>query len=68
MGVALQKQNMIEAADCARHLLTPPQQRLPDELARLLKEAVTAIEQNRSEVTSKLLQEAFKTAHAMAYV
>jgi DNA-binding CsgD family transcriptional regulator/tetratricopeptide (TPR) repeat protein len=68
MGVALQQQNMIEAVNCARHLLKPPQQRLPDELARLLKEAIAANEQNCSEMTSKLLHEAFKTAHAMAYV
>jgi hypothetical protein len=59
---------MVDAVNCARHLLLPPQQQLPDELTRLLEDAVTVSEQDQLGKAGDLLQRAFEMAHNMAYV
>jgi eukaryotic-like serine/threonine-protein kinase len=68
MGVALQEEDIEQAAHCAKHMTTPPQQRLPDDLADLLERAVAAWEQGRSDVSNDLLQQAFQLAQELHYV
>ena len=68
LGVALRRQELPEAMHYAQHLLYPPQQRLPDNLTRLVDTAVTAWEQGRSEVSQELLEQALELAHTMSYI
>ena len=68
MGVTLREEDVDQAVQWAQHLITPPQQRLPDDLTDLLQGAVTAWESDQPDEANDLLHEAFQLAHTMGYV
>ncbi|MDQ6653456.1 MAG: hypothetical protein M3Y84_12010, partial [Acidobacteriota bacterium] len=68
VGVALAENSISEAIENARALLVPAQQRLPDELTSLVKEAVNASSRDQSEATRERLAEALKLAQELSYL
>ena len=68
LGVALQEADIEQAVHCAQHMLTPPQQRLPDNLTELMERAVAARERGESDAANDLLHLALQKAHTMGYV
>jgi hypothetical protein len=68
MGVALQEEDVEQAVQWAQHLITPPQQRIPDELTTLLEWAVAAGEKGQWDATSDLLRQALRLARELHYI
>jgi tetratricopeptide (TPR) repeat protein len=68
LGVALQEEEIEQAVQWAQHLITPPQQRLPDDLATLLAWAVAAGEKGQWSTASDLLRHALQLARALHYI
>ena len=68
MGVTLQEADVEQAVECVKHMLIPPQQRLPDDLTELLERGEAAWEQGQSLEAKDLLQRAFQCAQAYHYV
>jgi hypothetical protein len=68
MGVALQEEEIEQAVQWAQHLITPPQQRLPDDLTTLLERAVAAGEKGQWNATSDLLHQALRLARELHYL
>jgi hypothetical protein len=68
MGVALQEENVEDAVQWAQHLITPPQQRLPDDLTSLLEQAVAAGENGPVDAVGDLLRQAIQLARASHYI
>ena len=68
MGVALQEAEVNHAVEYAKHLLIPPQQRLPNHLTELLERAVAAWETSHALEAESLLRRALQSAHAYHYV
>jgi hypothetical protein len=68
MGAALKQNDIGEAAACARYMITPPQQRLPDELTGLLGQGVATWERGEPDAASDLLRAALRLAGEMHYV
>jgi predicted ATPase/DNA-binding CsgD family transcriptional regulator len=68
LGVALQDEDIEQAVQWAQHLITPPQQRLPDGLMTLLERAVAAGENGERDAASDLLRQAFQLAQELHYI
>ncbi|MCA1607100.1 MAG: serine/threonine-protein kinase PknK, partial [Acidobacteria bacterium] len=68
VGVTMAENNISEAIEYARVLLVDSQQRLPDELAGLVEDALNAWSQDQSDLTRRQLTEALKLAHATGYL
>lgn len=68
LGVALQEKDIKQAAQCAQHMLTPPQQRLPVDLTGLLEIGVIAWRKAQYAKAEDLLHQALQKAHKMGYV
>ncbi len=68
MGVALQEEDIDQAVEYARHMITPPQQRLPDDLTDLLKRAVVTWDQGQPDAANDLLHQSFELAHELHFV
>jgi predicted ATPase/DNA-binding CsgD family transcriptional regulator len=68
LGVALQEEDMEQAVRWAQHVITLPQQRLPDELAALLESAVAAGESGSQDVVRDRLHDALQLARKMHYI
>jgi predicted ATPase/DNA-binding CsgD family transcriptional regulator len=68
LGVALREENIEQAVRWAKHMLAPPQQRLPDNLSDLLMCASAAWERSQPAEANERLHQAFQVAHALGYV
>ena len=68
MGVALQEEEIEKAVEFAQHLLTSPQQRLPEGLTNLLQSAITAWKDDHPLASFDQLGQAFQLSHEMGYV
>jgi hypothetical protein len=68
LGVTLQEDDVQQAVQWAQHLITPPQQRLPDGLTTRLERGVAAWENAQPKVAGDLLCQAFQLAQELHYV
>jgi len=68
MGAALQDEEIEKAVEFAQLLLTPPQQRLPDDLTNLLRRSVSEWAEDQASRSHDLLRQAIQLAHKMGYV
>jgi tetratricopeptide (TPR) repeat protein len=68
MDVALQEGESEQAVQWAQHLLAPPQQRLPDDLARLLTRAIADWENGQGDGAIHLLRRSLQRARALHYL
>jgi ATP/maltotriose-dependent transcriptional regulator MalT len=68
MGVALQEEDFEQAVHCAQHMLTPFQQRLPDDLADMMDRAIASWKDGQPDVANDLLHQAVQLAQELHYV
>jgi eukaryotic-like serine/threonine-protein kinase len=68
LGVSLQEENIEQAVQCAQHMITPSQQRLPDELTSLLEQAVAAGGNSSQDAAANLLRQALQLAGELRYI
>ncbi len=68
LGVALQEDNIEDAIESAQHLITSPQQRLPDDLTALLAQAVAAGDRGTKDEVRGLLHQALHLARELHYI
>jgi hypothetical protein len=66
--MATAREQFAEAADLARQMLQPAQQRLTDALAALLEAAIRAVESNGPEAGRVSLEQAVALAQQMGYL
>ena len=67
IAVRLRSGQIAEAIDAAHQLLTPPQQRLPDDLESLLQEVGAAWNRNEHGVATDKLAAALQLAVTLGY-
>jgi hypothetical protein len=68
IGTALAQNQVSEAIDCARQLLEPGQQRLPDTLAAAIEESIAAWDQGHTQTAHTRLHGTLGLAQEMGYV
>ena len=68
LALALQEEDIENAVRWAQHLITPPQQRLPDELATSLARAVDAREHAPKATAGDFLRQALQLAQKPHYL
>ena len=68
VGVALERQEEATALDCARQLLDPTQQRLPDEMTRALEAALAARDGGDASEANLHLRRAAEMAVGLGYL
>lgn len=68
MGATLIKNNISEAVECARLLLAPAQQKMPDELSEVVEDAIKAWESDDIESSRMLLTKGIELATELSYL
>ncbi len=68
LAVATKEGRINDAVDCARKMLAPDQQLLPDELAAVMEQAIEAFEQGQTDQARAQFEEAIRVAEHMGYL
>ena len=68
MAIALSESETERAVEWARHLILPPQQRLPEELTAVIQRTLTAWEAGKGVAAENELRQTLRLAHELHYV
>lgn len=68
LAIATVERRICNAADCARKMLSPDEQPLPDELTAALEQAIEAFEQNQMDQAQTQFEEGMRLAKQKGYL